>query len=69
MSLKGRDGPVTVYREVKQQLDRAPRDVTKRDTFAEMPPLGASGRPSLVRINSGHVRCRTRAYVRHSTAG
>jgi ATP-dependent exoDNAse (exonuclease V) beta subunit len=34
MSLKGRDDPVAVYREVKHQLDRAPRDVTKRDTFA-----------------------------------
>jgi ATP-dependent helicase/nuclease subunit A len=33
--LKDRDDPVTIYREVKHQLDRAPRDpVTKRDTFA-----------------------------------
>jgi ATP-dependent exoDNAse (exonuclease V) beta subunit len=33
--LKGRDDPVAIYREVKHQLDRAPRNpVTKRDTFA-----------------------------------
>jgi ATP-dependent helicase/nuclease subunit A len=33
--LKGRGDPVAVYREVKHQLDRAPRNpVTKRDTFA-----------------------------------
>ncbi len=32
--LRGCDDPVQLFREIRRQLDRAPRDVTKRYTFA-----------------------------------